>query len=273
MIAETEKEKQEMLLDYINREQYKKDFLRQVKGDIERGLSFVHDYKQINSTISQNINVIIEKKYSGNSIDEKIDKAEYEEKAIYYASKLLAEKLIVSKFLMNPSWLDKREECKPFRFHGMVFKYLRIYQHKFQAKSTTINFTGHSDKEILANPGAVSVIPHTLIDNAQKYSPKNSIVNISVQDLLDGISFQVGSFGPLIHDDEKTKIFNPFYRGIEARKQEEEGSGYGLYVSQMIATKHLGREITVKQEKKRSSNKGFWTEFSIIIPDKAVILF
>ena len=62
---EIEEKKEIVLEKYIDEEQYKNEFLSSLKEEIQKGLSFVHDYKQINSQISQNINVILETKYSG----------------------------------------------------------------------------------------------------------------------------------------------------------------------------------------------------------------
>lgn len=264
--------KEHAMEEYVKNERYKPDFLEPLKDEIQKGLSFVHDYKQINTQIIQNINVIIESRYEGITFEEKLSAATREEKAIYEASKFLDEKLIIAKFLMHPEWLDIQSECVKFRFHGVVIKYRRIYSPRFEKKGITISFQGKSFNEIVANPQAVAVIPHTFLDNASKYSPNKGRIDIYVQDIEDGIEFSVSSFGPRILPAEKEKIFNPFYRGKHAKKIEEEGAGYGLYICQLIAQKHLGTVITVDQDHKQTPNMGFWTSFSIKIPFEAKIL-
>jgi len=82
----------------------------------------------------------------------------------------------------------------------------------------------------------------------------------------------VSSYGPLIRRQEKDKIFQPFFRTKNAKKMEEEGAGYGLYISQLIAKNHLGSEIHVEQHSKETPLQGYWTKFSIKIPLKAIIL-
>ena len=265
-------EKERLIERYVQEEQYKTDFLAPLCEQIQKGLSFVHDYKQINTQISQNINVIIEQRYSGESIEEKLNKATREERAIYEAAKFLDEKLNTAKFLMHPEWLDLKEECKKFRFHGLVIKYRRIYSPRFENKNISVALSGQSHLELIANPGAVSVIPHTFFDNAAKYSPKNGRVEIYLQDIDDGIEFEVSSYGPRILPKEEQQIFQPFYRGEAARRAEEEGSGYGLYLSQMIAKNHLGSIIKLEQEVRNTGGKGHWTTFSIRIPLRAAIL-
>lgn len=267
-----EKEKNHVIEKYVKSEKYKNDFLEPLRNEIQKGLSFVHDYKQINTQITQNVNVIIEKRYYGATFDEKLILATREEKAIYEASKLLDEKLNVAKFLMHPEWLVIQSECSAFRFHGLFIKYRRIYSPLFEKKKINISIQGRSDQEIIANAQAVSVIPHTFLDNAAKYSPLTGRVEVYIQDVDDGIEFSVSSHGPRILPEEKEKLFDPFYRGKYAKKIEEEGAGYGLYICQLIANNHLGTLIQVQQNDTPNTAKGYWTTFSIKIPLKAIIL-
>lgn len=257
-----------MLEEWIEREQYRLDFLEELKGKIAEGLSFVHDYRQINAEIGQNINVIIEKRYEADSFEEKVDKASEQEKAIYWASKLLDEKLIVARLLVNPQIINEKSEYKKFKFHGILIKYRRIYTSHILNKNITLDIKGASHHDIIAHPLAVSVIPHTFLDNAIKYSLKDGNILIDVHDEENCIKFSVSSYGPRILPGEEKKIFQPFYRGEAARHQEEEGAGYGLYVSQLIATQHLGSEIKVEQDSKQKPRFGHWTTFSIDIPLK-----
>lgn len=271
---EIEKEKSEIIQTYVQQEEYKIDYLKSMRPHIIEGLSFVHDYKQINAQIAQNINVIIESKYEGDGIEEKLEHATQQEKAIYMASKLLEEKLNVAKLLVNPERINKQSDFKKFRFHGLLIKYRRIYTPYIQKKKIDLQLIGQSYHDIIAHPDAVAVIPHTFIDNAIKYSPKQGegIIKITVQDQTDYIDFSVASYGPRILPDEKDRIFQPFYRGIAAKKQEEEGAGYGLYISQLIAKEHLGSLIHFEQDETQKPRLGHWTIFSIKIPLKAKIL-
>ena len=121
-----------------------------------------------------------------------------------------------------------------------------------------------SYKEIYANPEAVNVIIQTLLDNARKYSLRKSEIEITIRDTSDGVKFAVGSYGPKIHQHEKEKIFNAFYRGQEAEKQQEEGAGYGLYLSQLIA-KSMGSVIQCTQKDSATERGTYWTVFEINI--------
>ncbi len=261
-----EAEKKRLIDEYVNKEQFRTDFLSSLKPEIQKGLSFVHDYRQINSQISQNINAEIESRYTGDSFEDRLRKATHNEKAIYELSKFLEEKLNVAKFLLHPERLDVQEEWARFRFHGVVVKYVRIYTRRLEDKRVKVTVSGESFAEMIANPEAISVIPHTLIDNATKYSAKDSKINIDIRDVDRGVEFSVSSYGPLIRENEREKIFEAFYRGVCAQQVEEEGAGYGLYVAQLVAVHHLGTRISVEQEAKQKNKAGYWTTFAIRLP-------
>lgn len=270
---EIQQEKAKLRDEYTEDEQFKEDFLQQFRKEIQKGLSFVHDYKQINAQITQNINVLIESRCQGGSFEEKLDQAHHSEKAIYHASKLLEEKLNVAKFLVAPDWLHLSSECTRFRVHGLVLKYLRIYEYWFSANGIRVTVAGESHNEIVANARACGVIPHTFIDNALKYSPHNSKVEIDIQDQDEGgVLLAVSSYGPRILPGEDRKIFRPFFRGRHAMELAEEGAGYGLYVSQLVAKTHLGSSITVEQDIKDERAGRYWTTFELVFPSQTTIL-
>ncbi len=160
----------------------------------------------------------------------------------------------------------------PFRFHGLVLKYRRIYTPRFEQKHLHVIMYGQSVAEVVANSEAVSVIPHTLIDNAAKYSPNGGRIEIVTSDSDEGIDFSVSSYGPKLHEHEYSRLFSPFYRGEIARKCEEEGAGYGLYISQLVAKRHLGTIISFEQINNKVVEGLRWTTFEVRIPFKAKVL-
>jgi two-component system sensor histidine kinase MprB len=73
-----------------------------------------------------------------------------------------------------------------------------------------------------------------LVDNAIKYSPSGSSIEISV----DGGSVRVRDHGPGITDKDLPHIFERFYRSINARTAP--GSGLGLAIVADAVTRHKG---------------------------------
>lgn len=254
-----QKRKDEIIAEYRANNEYKEDFLKLLKPTIERNLAFLHDYKQFIARVKQNINVVLQERYGGDT-DAMLAKATQAEGAIYWAASLMTEKLQTASLLLHPEKLSSPNSTV-FRLHGSVIKYVRIYNSAFQEKQVKLDVTGFSDGEIRGDSQALGVIPQTLLDNALKYSQKGSRVTVDFRELGDFIHLEVTSFGPRIEDDEKTKIFELFYRGKNAIKEKEEGSGVGLHLAQFVA-KSIGSEIFVNQ-KSLHTRLGYETTFSM----------
>lgn len=93
---------------------------------------------------------------------------------------------------------------------------------------------------IEANKNKIHSAIQELINNALKYTEKGS-VSLEITSLPHGsavISVQDTGIG--IPEHEQKKICEKFFRGEEARKKEEIGSGLGLFAVRKIAEKHGG---------------------------------
>lgn len=98
-----------------------------------------------------------------------------------------------------------------------------------------------------------------LLDNAIKYSPESSVVDVAVvRDGEDAIC-RVRDSGIGISPEDQAHIFDRFWRADKARSRGMGGAGLGLAIAQWIASKH-GGNIHVKSEWSRGS------EFEIRIP-------
>jgi signal transduction histidine kinase len=91
-----------------------------------------------------------------------------------------------------------------------------------------------------------------LLENAIKYSPKNSPVHVSLSKNPNGVSFVVKDKGPGIPEDERSKIFEKFYRVGNESTRTTKGTGLGLYLSKQIAKDHRA-EIMVSDNGEKGS--------------------
>lgn len=254
-------------------QQFSAEYLQTMRPEILKGLSFLHDYRQINTQIIQNIHAHLEERFPYLDLDAQLARASHEERAIYEAAHFLEEKLNVARFLLNPEWLLVEDACSRFRVHGLVTKYVKIYESRCDTKGIRCRILGESFREVTANPSACAVIPHTLLDNAVKYAPDGSSIDIVVRDVPDGVHLEVSSHGPAIAPDEEAAIFGPFVRGRAASALVDEGAGYGLFVGQLVARQHLGTVISVKQDRRRTRfDARFLTTFAVLFPQRAAIL-
>jgi two-component system, OmpR family, sensor histidine kinase TctE len=75
-----------------------------------------------------------------------------------------------------------------------------------------------------------------LVDNAVHYTPEGGIVTVQVALTADGgATLCVRDTGPGVPDDERAKVFEPFYRGRDAVAP---GTGLGLAIVRTIADAH-----------------------------------
>jgi signal transduction histidine kinase len=258
--------KDAVIQDYQASAEYKREILEMLKPHLKQMLAQIHDYRQFVSTVVQNMNVILERRDPGATpIEEKLAKASHEEVAIYWAARLLEERLQAALFLLEPERLDDHRHDVTFRFHGCVLKYLRIYLTSFEQRGVTVDVVGESFASVVGNPALAGVIPHTLIDNALKYAPRGSNVKIQFSETFATIRLVVGSYGPRILSNEMSRIFDLFFRGQEASKVEHDGTGFGLYLAQFVAS-HFGTKIRVTQYTERRKSDRFWTEFAVEMP-------
>ncbi|CAJ0812466.1 sensor histidine kinase [Ralstonia flaminis] len=80
-----------------------------------------------------------------------------------------------------------------------------------------------------------------LLDNAVKFSPAGTTVEIAWSAEHGDAILQVSDHGPGIPPAELPHIFERFYRGARARASETPGTGLGLALSQAIVQAHGGR--------------------------------
>ncbi|MDY0274019.1 MAG: hypothetical protein RBR42_01095 [Desulfomicrobium sp.] len=76
------------------------------------------------------------------------------------------------------------------------------------------------------------MLPFLIIDNAIKYAPKDTEINIEFSELMNNRLVTIESYGPLLEDGEKNYITIREFRGKRARKVA--GSGIGLYFAKKI---------------------------------------
>lgn len=114
-------------------------------------------------------------------------------------------------------------------------------QLEFVAKQKNIhliNDSTHLQSMVMSNENLLRTLFFNLIENAIKYSPENTQVTISGQiDKTFGfLTISITDEGPGIPDDEKSKIFDRFYRMEKSRAKVTGGSGLGLSLVSKIAT-------------------------------------
>ncbi|MBL7717753.1 MAG: HAMP domain-containing histidine kinase [Flavipsychrobacter sp.] len=82
---------------------------------------------------------------------------------------------------------------------------------------------------------------NNLLENAVKYTPADKPITITLDKKEKCIVLQVADEGQGISDEEKSKIFNKFYRVGNEISRTSKGTGLGLYLTSKIIRQHKGK--------------------------------
>lgn len=117
--------------------------------------------------------------------------------------------------------------------------------HHFQNRFPERVFIEHieADADIKGDALLLQMLINNLLENAIKYSPKESPVTATLKKYKSGsstntVELHIMDEGPGIADKEKKKIFLKFYRIGNENTLKKPGTGLGLYLCNIIAQKH-----------------------------------
>jgi len=88
-------------------------------------------------------------------------------------------------------------------------------------------------------------VVRNLLENALNYSPQGGAVEVSLKKQNGRARLSVRDFGIGISTKELPKIFDRFYRGVEASRVHREGAGLGLSIVKYVV-EGLGGDISVE---------------------------
>ena len=102
-----------------------------------------------------------------------------------------------------------------------------------------ISFPTAASTRVRGDPERIAQILGNLLDNARKYSPPGSAIDVALIVAGNEAQIRVTDRGVGVPDDERDRIFAPFYRA--SRTRDIPGTGLGLHISRRIAEQHHGR--------------------------------
>ena len=91
-----------------------------------------------------------------------------------------------------------------------------------------------------ADPAALMQILRNLLENASRYAPEGSDVEVMFRSENGGWTIEVSDHGPGIPPVHQERVFERFYRVDPARSREEGGTGLGLSIVKHLVAAHGG---------------------------------
>ena len=129
------------------------------------------------------------------------------------------------------------------------------YTNMAKRKNIELKFDRRSDRIIKTDAQAIERILNNLIDNAFKYSPTDSQIEIQVEKQGEFMRINVLDEGEGILEEDQKLVFRRFYRTAKARANTQQGSGLGLAIVKNLVN-NLQGDVGVELRKEGGSE--FW---------------
>jgi len=169
----------------------------------------------------------------------------------------LAEKILQTAIIDKGELKLNKEDLNVHLIINDVIKNISLHLEKKNGRILTdfqaLHKNVHVDKVHLSN------VFFNLIDNANKYTPEDPLVQIRTENIVDGILITVRDNGIGISKANLKKIFDKLYRVPTGNLHDVKGFGLGLSYVKAIVEAH-GGSISVESELKKGS------AFKIFLP-------
>mgnify|MGYP000737122166 CR=1 FL=1 len=199
--------------------------------------NFLHEVDQLNTIIKYSAELI--SKSSKGKFNKPV--IEHHSSVILENSYLLATQYDMVNYLLNPELVTIEKKGKRNIF-GKFQKARISFKRLMKSKKLKISILGQVESLIEAYP-VIDTLPIILLDNAIKYSPKESEIEIEFSESPKYVNIIITNDGPCLELEEIEKVFERGYRGKEAELTDIPGKGFGLSFLKDICKIH---EATVK---------------------------
>ena len=170
-----------------------------------------------------------------------------DEKDIKRSDHINAEARRMKKLLEDMLVLAKTDKAvNPTIFGTVDFSYILksavlMYETIAYEEGKKIQTNIDDDVSVMGDAEKLKQVAHILLDNAIKYSSKNTTINVVLKKRENNsVSLMVENTGEPIPENELQQIFLRFYRRDESRS-EHDSFGLGLSIAQSIVEEHKGK--------------------------------
>jgi two-component system sensor histidine kinase CiaH len=167
----------------------------------------------------------------------------------------LINNILISSQLDGHSYMVTKEELS---FSDLTHD----VAHQFATRYPDRKFIESVEPDIDMNgdPLLLKLLVSNLLENANKYSPRDKPIHLRLSRSATGIGLLVSDEGAGIPPQERKNIFRKFYRVGNEEVRRTKGTGLGLYLCKKIAEDHEG-VISVTDNQPQGSN--FIVSFSV----------
>lgn len=148
--------------------------------------------------------------------------------------------------LLNSSRIEEKKyllERKLYSIEDIVSSVAEFCKQEIEKKKIKLNFAKPAEPlpKSIMDGQKIRLAVQNLFENAIKYTPPGGEVAVSLRKRGKYLEFKIQDSGIGIKKNQTTKIFNKFFRGSNASKQEPVGHGLGLFFVKNIISAHHGK--------------------------------
>jgi signal transduction histidine kinase len=148
----------------------------------------------------------------------------------------MVENMLLAAKIENQSYTFPKQEFSLSVLVDSIVNRLQI--NKCDLNQQLINAEIEPKIEITGDKFALTSVVTNLIENAIKYSQPCDTVDVKLYCKKDKVYLQVADHGIGIADEEKSRIFDRFYRVGSEETRNTKGTGLGLYIVKQVLDKH-----------------------------------
>jgi two-component system phosphate regulon sensor histidine kinase PhoR len=151
-------------------------------------------------------------------------------------------------------------EPKPYRLDKQIRSLILACEPQWSIKSINMDVS-LEELTVTADEDLLSQVWINLIHNSIKFTPEAGSIRVELHSHDSQVVFKIADTGIGISDEDRTRIFERFYKADKSRTRTKEGSGLGLSIVRKIVDLHKG---SVDVESKVDTG----TTFTISLPAK-----
>jgi two-component system phosphate regulon sensor histidine kinase PhoR len=176
-------------------------------------------------------------------------------KAILHNADRLSEMVTSLIDLSRIEYGDLKFVIEPIVINEVIETVISSFENKAKRKNIELVFNRQTDAVLQTDAKAIERVLNNLIDNAFKYSPENSLIEIKARKQANFLRISVLDLGEGVPEEEQKFVFKRFYRTAKARANTKQGSGLGLAIVRNLVN-NLQGEVGVETRKEGGSE--FW---------------
>jgi len=143
------------------------------------------------------------------------------------------QRIVENLLLLTRVDVAEHVEIEPLRLQPLIAQAIDVFQRRNPRRSVRVTSEGDIPI-ILGQPAFIALVLDNLISNADKYSPPENPIEITVhRNGRRNVEVCVRDYGIGLDEEEAEQIFTPFYRSPRAEAQAK-GIGLGLAVCRRV---------------------------------------